>query len=518
MVDVEPVLRADQILFLAALVAQPQQAKRVGNGLPPPSVVGRGRPDAAQRHRAAGLRQAVRTWVSFADGSGKSDVAGPPVGIVELAGDDRPLGIAVEKIDQHLLAGSAGGTGCRNGGRPISTTRTQNSRPLWSACRIARTGNGRNLAAALGGPGPTESAPAPGRRICRARWCGPKGVDTSEHDIFCDAIGRVRVRFPWDPGPPQGSSKIPPVFPFSQSDKPTKAGDNTCWVRVVEEWAGRHYGSQFLPRIGQEVLVDFLDGDPERPVITGRLYNADRRTTNIPFPDPGAKDTQLDKLTDLPKTAAFDLPLSGIKTASIPTTDGGGKPLPTRFHLLRFSDKRGKEQYLIRSQHRLDITAFDFAFRDDPCRPAFDGRRQADRSLPGDRRRLHRQDFPALPPACRRPGLPDRFRKPDHLDRAERGDPGQKGFEPGGRRQLEHQRRQPGDDRREQPRRHDRAERDDQHLADGGRQLDRDHPLEHRDHRADGADQLRRAAAGQPDRPRGWTRPRTRPRPIPGTP
>ena len=191
---------------------------------------------------------------------------------------------------------------------------------------------------------------------------GPKGVDTSEHDIFCDAIGRVRVRFPWDPGPPQGSSKIPPVFPFSQSDKPTKAGDNTCWVRVIEEWAGRHYGSQFLPRIGQEVLVDFLDGDPERPVITGRLYNADRRTTNIPFPDPGAKDTQLDKLTDLPKTAAFDLPLSGIKTASIPTTDGGGKPLPTRFHLLRFSDKRGKEQYLIRSQHRLDITAFNSRF------------------------------------------------------------------------------------------------------------------------------------------------------------
>ena len=185
-----------------------------------------------------------------------------------------------------------------------------------------------------------------------------KGVDTSQHDLFFDAIGRVRVRFPWDPGPPQNGSKIPPVFPFKQSSKPTTVGGNTCWVRVVEDWAGRHYGTQFLPRIGQEVLIDFLDGDPERPVITGRLYNADKGTTNLPFPDNSVKDTTVDKLSDLPKTQKFDLPLSGLKTWSIPTTDSSGNPLPARFHLLRFSDKRNHEQYLIRSQHRLDITAF----------------------------------------------------------------------------------------------------------------------------------------------------------------
>ena len=62
-----------------------------------------------------------------------------------------------------------------------------------------------------------------------------------------------------------------------------KRGDHACWVRVVEGWAGRHYGTQFLPRIGQEVIVDFLDGDPDRPIITGRVYNADRGTTNLPF-------------------------------------------------------------------------------------------------------------------------------------------------------------------------------------------------------------------------------------------
>jgi uncharacterized protein involved in type VI secretion and phage assembly len=186
-----------------------------------------------------------------------------------------------------------------------------------------------------------------------------KGVELQGHDIFCDALGRVRVRFPWDPGPPQGGSKIPPVFPFSDPSKPTKAGGNTCWVRVSEGWAGRHYGIEFLPRIGQEVIVDFLDGDPERPVITGRLYNADRRTTNLPFPAESQEQTELLELSKLPDTATTDPPLSGIKTFSIPTTDGSGNPLPVRFHLLRFSDKRDKEQYLIRSQRRLDITALE---------------------------------------------------------------------------------------------------------------------------------------------------------------
>jgi uncharacterized protein involved in type VI secretion and phage assembly len=186
-----------------------------------------------------------------------------------------------------------------------------------------------------------------------------KGVELHGQDIYCDALGRVRIRFPWDPGPPQGGSKIPPIFPFAESNKPTKVGGNTCWVRVSEGWAGRYYGTQFLPRIGQEVLVDFLDGDPERPVITGRLYNADRRYTNLPFPPSSQEKTELLELSKLPNTTAADPPLSGIKTYSIPSTDSDGKMLSTRFHLLRFSDKRDHEQYLIRSQRRLDITALE---------------------------------------------------------------------------------------------------------------------------------------------------------------
>ncbi len=277
-----------------------------------------------------------------------------------------------------------------------------------------------------------------------------KGVQLHGQDIYCDAIGRVRVRFPWDPGPPQGGGKIPPVFPFSHSDKPTTVGGNTCWVRVVEGWAGRHYGTQFLPRIGQEVLVDFLDGDPERPVITGRLYNADGLPTNLPFPDPSVKDTQIKDLTDLPNTARPDLPLSGIKTWSIPTTDGDGKALPTRFHLLRFSDKRNAEQYLIRSQHRLDITAFDKRYESiGSDRHLTVGGKKTDPPPPeigGDyigkifrHYYLHVGD----------PEFPNSIRQSDHVPRAERGDPGQEGFQSGDRRQLEHQRRRPGDHRRQ---------------------------------------------------------------------
>ena len=188
---------------------------------------------------------------------------------------------------------------------------------------------------------------------------GPDGTDTKKGDIYADALGRVRIRFPWDPGPPKSGQNLPPTWTDKSPGKPYETGDNTCWVRVTEEWAGRHYGTQFLPRIGQEVLVSFMDGDPERPVITGRLYNADHSTTNIPFPDPEKQTSSINALADLFFTSSSHLPLSGIKTWSIPTTKADGSPEPTRFNLLRFDDTRDKEQYLIRSQRRLDITAFE---------------------------------------------------------------------------------------------------------------------------------------------------------------
>ncbi|SMS03080.1 Phage-related baseplate assembly protein [Vibrio mangrovi] len=91
---------------------------------------------------------------------------------------------------------------------------------------------------------------------------GPAG-----EEIYCDEHGRVKLHFPWD----------------RESN-----GDelSSCWVRVSQGWAGAQYGMVAVPRIGHEVIVDFLDGDPDQPIITGRTFNA----SNVPpYPLPDNK-------------------------------------------------------------------------------------------------------------------------------------------------------------------------------------------------------------------------------------
>ncbi|MBI6549576.1 type VI secretion system tip protein VgrG [Xenorhabdus lircayensis] len=90
-----------------------------------------------------------------------------------------------------------------------------------------------------------------------AKVVGPAG-----EEIFCDQYGRVRLQFPWD--------------------RYGKSNDqSSCWIRVSQPWAGQGWGMLAIPRIGQEVVVDFLHGDPDQPIVTGRTYHA----SNIP---PGA--------------------------------------------------------------------------------------------------------------------------------------------------------------------------------------------------------------------------------------
>ncbi|WED22865.1 type VI secretion system tip protein VgrG [Vibrio sp. JC009] len=79
---------------------------------------------------------------------------------------------------------------------------------------------------------------------------GPKG-----EEIYCDEYGRVKIHFPWDR--------------YSDSNE-----QSSCWVRVSQAWAGSQYGMLALPRIGHEVIVSFLNGDPDQPIITGRTYHA----------------------------------------------------------------------------------------------------------------------------------------------------------------------------------------------------------------------------------------------------
>ncbi len=84
---------------------------------------------------------------------------------------------------------------------------------------------------------------------------GPPG-----EEIYCDEYGRVKVRFPWDR--------------YSQDGKENRNENSSCWVRVSQGWAGSQYGMMTIPRIGHEVLVAFLNGDPDQPIIIGRTYHA----------------------------------------------------------------------------------------------------------------------------------------------------------------------------------------------------------------------------------------------------
>ncbi|HEY8376691.1 MAG TPA: type VI secretion system tip protein TssI/VgrG, partial [Nannocystis sp.] len=78
-------------------------------------------------------------------------------------------------------------------------------------------------------------------------------VGPANEEIYCDEHGRVKVQFHWD-----------------RSDQFSE--DSSCWVRVSQLWAGNLWGAMFIPRIGHEVLVDFIEGDPDRPIIVGRIY------------------------------------------------------------------------------------------------------------------------------------------------------------------------------------------------------------------------------------------------------
>ncbi len=150
---------------------------------------------------------------------------------------------------------------------------------------------------------PPRTTPKPVvRGVQTAVVVGPSG-----EEIYTDKHGRVKVQFFWD--------------------REGKQNENSsCWVRVSQPWAGNGWGAMFLPRIGQEVIVDFLEGDPDRPIITGRVYNGE----SVP-PHP------------LPDNAT----VSTIKSNS--SKGGGG------FNELRFEDKKGSEQIFIHAEKNQDI-------------------------------------------------------------------------------------------------------------------------------------------------------------------
>lgn len=110
-----------------------------------------------------------------------------------------------------------------------------------------------------------RSSPLPRPRVEGPQIASVVGPDGEE--IYTDEYGRVKVQFPWD--------------------REGKDNDfSSCWIRVAQNWAGAEWGHMAIPRIGQEVIVDYLDGDCDQPIITGRTY----RATNMPpYPLPNLK-------------------------------------------------------------------------------------------------------------------------------------------------------------------------------------------------------------------------------------
>ncbi|MDE2047361.1 MAG: type VI secretion system tip protein VgrG [Betaproteobacteria bacterium] len=162
---------------------------------------------------------------------------------------------------------------------------------------------------------PTSQPFRPPRRTPKPSVHGPQTavvVGPSGDEIFTDKYGRVKVQFHWDR---EAKSK-------DLKDK------SSCWLRVSQPWAGKNFGFQAIPRIGQEVIVDFLEGDPDQPIITGRVYNAEQ----MPPWELPANATQTGVLTRSSKDGAYG-----------------------NANALRFEDKKGAEQVWLHAEKNQDI-------------------------------------------------------------------------------------------------------------------------------------------------------------------
>lgn len=138
---------------------------------------------------------------------------------------------------------------------------------------------------------------------------GPAG-----EEIYTDELGRVKVHFYWD--------------------RHGKADENaSCWVRVAQTISGKQWGSLYTPRIGHEVIVEFLEGDPDRPLVTGSVYNASNKPPYVP------KE------------------MATVSTFKSNSSKGGGG-----FNELRFEDKKGEEQIFVHGEKNLDIRIKNDAF------------------------------------------------------------------------------------------------------------------------------------------------------------
>jgi type VI secretion system secreted protein VgrG len=195
---------------------------------------------------------------------------------------------------------------------------------------LASSGNYSNSFDAI----PADVPFRPARTASKPRIPGAQTaivVGPSGEEIHTDQYARVKVQFHWDR-----------VGAFD--DK------SSCWVRVAQGWAGKGWGQIFIPRIGQEVVVAFEEGDPDRPLITGSVYNAEQV---------------------VPYTMPDDQTKSGLMTRS--TLEGE----TTNFNELRFEDKKGEEQIYIHAEKDFERVVEN----NDTLKVGFEGKDKGDQTI-----------------------------------------------------------------------------------------------------------------------------------------
>ncbi|MBL7676323.1 type VI secretion system Vgr family protein, partial [Atlantibacter hermannii] len=180
--------------------------------------------------------------------------------------------------------------------KAVETPQTHGAEIFQFECRFTVQPTTKIFRAPFITPKPKTSGPQ------TAIIVGPPG-----EDVWTDEYGRVKVRFVWD----RYGKNI-------ESD--------SCWLRVSQSWAGNNFGGIYIPRVGHEVIVDFINGDPDRPLIIGSLYN------NITMPP-------------------WDLPANSTQSGLISRTIGGGR---TNYNGIRFEDKPGLEQYWEQAERDMD--------------------------------------------------------------------------------------------------------------------------------------------------------------------
>lgn len=172
---------------------------------------------------------------------------------------------------------------------------------------------------------PATNVFRPTRRTARPVVAGSQSalvVGPDGEEIWTDTLGRIKVKFYWDQSAPKNET-------------------SSCWVRVSQSWAGNGWGSMFIPRIGQEVIISYIDGDPDRPLVTGSVYNGERATP-VALP---AMQTQSVIRSRPSKTGNGNSKSAKVKGSS-DRIDGNE---------MRMEDKQGAEDFYFHAQKDMTV-------------------------------------------------------------------------------------------------------------------------------------------------------------------